>query len=247
MKKEMFSDLIKETKPTRKWLFLPISFTLHAMAIAALIVSPLLTVESLPPVKTLEIVMVEPVKLSVPVGPKASSSRKNTATKAETRKPSPKPSVVKDVLTAPPEIPEDIPEEEIDFSGLEIGNGDGDGLVDGAPEGDPNGPPGALPGSGTNTTPLHITRVEQIPRVIKKVAPEYPALAARARVQGRVVIEAETDIYGRVIRTRVVQGNPLLNQAAEAAVRSWVYEPYIINGNPRPVRFVVELNFTLNR
>jgi protein TonB len=36
-----------------------------------------------------------------------------------------------------------------------------------------------------------------------------------------------------------------LDQAAEDAVRQWVYEPLIIHGRPRGVIFTVTVTFTL--
>jgi len=78
------------------------------------------------------------------------------------------------------------------------------------------------------------------------VEPIYPELALRVRVQGVVVIEARTDAYGRVRDTRVISGQPLLNDAAETAVKQWLYEPYLVNGMPRPVVFVVTVTFSLS-
>jgi len=81
--------------------------------------------------------------------------------------------------------------------------------------------------------------------VIKEVKPDYPEIARQARVEGVVIIEAQTDIYGRVQNMRVLRSIPLLDQAAEDAVRQWVYEPMIINGRPRGVIFTVTVRFTL--
>jgi periplasmic protein TonB len=77
------------------------------------------------------------------------------------------------------------------------------------------------------------------------VAPLYPEIARQARVEGTVIIEATTDIYGRVIDVKVLRSIPLLDQAAIDAVRQWVYEPMIINGRPRPVIFTVTVTFQL--
>jgi protein TonB len=248
MKKILFAEMIGKQKPTKKWLFLPISFIFHAFIVTALVVAPLLNADrNLPPVKTFEVMIVAPQTLSMPVGrgdatrTRGKISQKPGGNKNRIRKP-----VQPTVLTEPVEIPDEIVEEKfIDFGTIP---GDGDSLVDGAP-GDPNGVIGALlPGRNfKKDTPAKRIRVEQIPKLIKKVPPAYPEIALRSRVKGIVIIEAETDIYGRVIRTKVVTGNPLLDQAALEAVRKWVYEPYIINGFPRPVRFIVTLEFILKR
>ena len=54
----------------------------------------------------------------------------------------------------------------------------------------------------------------QRPKQIKQVKPVYPQVALTARIQGVVIIEAMTDIYGRVRQARVIPGHPLLNDSA---------------------------------
>ena len=57
------------------------------------------------------------------------------------------------------------------------------------------------------------------------VAPVYPEIARVARVEGIVVVDCTIDGDGRVIDARVLRGHPLLDEAALAAVRRWVYMP----------------------
>jgi len=84
------------------------------------------------------------------------------------------------------------------------------------------------------------------PRLIKQVDPVYPEIARQARVEGVVILEVETDIYGRVRNTRVLRSIPLLDKAAIDAVRQWVYEPLIIGGKPRGGIFTVTVRFLLD-
>ena len=70
-----------------------------------------------------------------------------------------------------------------------------------------------------------------------------PVVLEKAKIRGDVVIEAVTDIYGRVIKATVITGHPLLRHAAREAVLQWVYEPYIVNGIPRPAQFSVVVHF----
>ena len=95
-----------------------------------------------------------------------------------------------------------------------------------------------------NPAAVPITTVRP-PRLIKRVNPEYPPIAIVSRVSGKVEIVASTDIYGRVNEARVTSGNALLNGAALEAVKKWIYEPYLVNGIPRPVRFTVTITFNL--
>ena len=94
----------------------------------------------------------------------------------------------------------------------------------------------------------NVQTVVQPPKIIKKVAPVYPPLAAKIRVQGDVVLQCVTDIYGNVVSVKVLSSpHPLLTKAAIDAVRQWKFEPMIINGIPRPVRFVLTVRFRLTR
>ena len=76
-----------------------------------------------------------------------------------------------------------------------------------------------------------MTRVQK-PKLIKKVTPVYPKIARKVGIKGRVIVEATTDIYGRVSIVKVINGHPLLNNAAIIAIKQWIYEPYIVNGIP---------------
>jgi TonB family protein len=93
--------------------------------------------------------------------------------------------------------------------------------------------------------PLRITSGIEGPKRIREVKPRYPEVARQARVEGSVILEATTDIYGRVKNIKVLRSIPLLDQAAIDAVRQWVYEPIIINGKPREVSFTVTVLFKL--
>jgi TonB family protein len=84
------------------------------------------------------------------------------------------------------------------------------------------------------------------PRLVKEVEPVYPAEARKAGIEGVVILEATTDLYGRVANAKVLRSIPALDQAAMEAVKQWVYEPMVINGKPHPVVFTVTVRFTLD-
>lgn len=84
------------------------------------------------------------------------------------------------------------------------------------------------------------------PKLIKKVKPIYPKEALNAGIEGTVVVEATTDILGRVQRTKILSSVPELDQAARDAIRQWVYEPMVINGKPRGVIFTIACQFQLD-
>jgi len=91
--------------------------------------------------------------------------------------------------------------------------------------------------------PVRAIGVIKPPKLLKQVDPVYPEIARQSKVSGIVILEAETDISGHVIRTNILRSIPLLDQAAEDAVKQWVYEPMFINGKPRGIIFTVTVRF----
>lgn len=85
------------------------------------------------------------------------------------------------------------------------------------------------------------------PRLIKKVKPEYPQAAVKAGIEGKVIAEVVTDVYGRVADVTKVEGHPLLNDASVEALKKWIYEPFILDGKPVRVKFTVVVSFNLNK
>jgi periplasmic protein TonB len=88
--------------------------------------------------------------------------------------------------------------------------------------------------------------VEELPEAITKVNPVYPDIAREASVDGTVMVQALVGRDGRVKDTRVVKSIPMLDAAAIAAVRQWVFKPALSNNKPVAVWVAVPLKFTLH-
>jgi protein TonB len=247
----LFSNKMKRAKRLT-WLTLPFSLLLHALVIAGLVVVPLLRADaSLPKVKVISVSITAPVTPLPPskgtgknnenVG-KVTGGKKKDGNTDLSNKPVPA-----GKLQVPYKIPETIEEEALK-PGIGSGPvGDGGGIPDGFDGGDPNALIGVERGEKVDEsqTALRIANV-QMPRKIKEVKPVYSPIAVAAHVQGKVVIEAMTDIYGRVRNVRIISSaSPLLNEEALHAVKQWLYEPYFINGIPKPVLFTVTITFSL--
>ena len=247
MRDIIFKHFLEKKAKTKKWVTLPVSFLLHGVVTSALIIAPLITAETnMPSLKDDVIVayIAPPSRLPLPRGSGGSHGKKlfNKDNK-EPKEKKPKKKMPRiDGLFMPQEIPQDIAIEKIPDPGMPgIGP-----YVPGAPvrSGVIGAPSHLFNMDDTTTEILPVMSVKQ-PILIKKIKPIYPKAAQIARIQGDVVIEAVTDVYGRVIRTRILSGRPLLNEAAIAAVKRWIYEPYIICGLPKPVKFTVIINFRL--
>ena len=82
--------------------------------------------------------------------------------------------------------------------------------------------------------------------LVNRVEPKYPAFAIAARISGTVHLRAIIGKDGTVRELEVVDGNPLLAQAAKGAVQNWRYQPTRLNGEPVEVETYVTVNFILN-
>jgi protein TonB len=76
-------------------------------------------------------------------------------------------------------------------------------------------------------------------------SPQYPAIARGAGVQGTVVLGATISRSGTIENLHVISGPLMLTLAAEQAVRTWRYRPYLLNGEPVAVETTVYVNFKL--
>jgi protein TonB len=93
--------------------------------------------------------------------------------------------------------------------------------------------------------PLRVGGDVQRAKLVKKVIPEYPALAKTARVSGVVHLLGVIAKDGTIQNLQLISGHPLLARAAMEAVRKWVYEPTLLNGQPVEVIAPIDVNFTL--
>jgi len=147
-------------------------------------------------------------------------------------------------LVAPVEIPDEIQEEEVNDFDMGMDGGIEGGIEGAIDSGNSAALLGLTAGGDDGGNVARVSSIKR-PKLIRQVNPVYPPVAMRARIRGVVIVEATTDIYGNVRQARVVSGHPLLQNAAIEAVRQWQYEPFMINGVPKPVRFVVNVTFNL--
>ena len=87
--------------------------------------------------------------------------------------------------------------------------------------------------------------VEELPEAITKVTPDYPDIAREAGVDGVVLVQALVGKDGKVKDVRVVKPIPMLNDAAIAAVKQWVFKPALSNNKPVAVWVAVPVRFSL--
>ena len=168
-------------------------------------------------------------------------------------------------LMAPKAIPKEIAmikEEEMPPSvggGVGVVGGVGGGVAGGSLGGVIGGIISAVPAAAPPPPPPVREAVKAAPqrirvggnvqqaKLVRQPKPVYPPLARQARIQGQVRITAVIARDGTIQELQVAAGHPLLIQAALDAVKQWVYQPTLLNGEPVEVVTQFDVNFTLNQ
>jgi protein TonB len=93
--------------------------------------------------------------------------------------------------------------------------------------------------------PLLISSGVASGQLLNPIRPSYPEIAKQARIQGTVVIEATISRQGTIENLQVIEGPPLLRQAAIDAVAAARYRPFLLNGEPVEVQTSIRVIFSL--
>ena len=81
--------------------------------------------------------------------------------------------------------------------------------------------------------------------LLHRVEPDYPEEARSRQIQGPVVLQVRAAGDGSVQQVDLVSGQPLLANAAIAAVKQWRFKPHMVQGQPAAMQMKVTLNFKL--
>ena len=244
----MFEDSLIESGgklKTKRGMTTTLSFVLQVVLVGVLVLIPLIFTEALPKTQLMTF-LVAPPPPPPPPPPAAAPVRVIKQVQSD---------IINGQLRTPTKIPEKvqmIKEEEAPPPDMSAG-----GVVGGVPGGVPGGQMGGVIGGIISSTPVAVPKVATPQRVrvslgvsqgllIKKVQPSYPPLARQARIQGRVLLQAEISKDGTIENLRLISGHPMLAPAAIEAVKQWRYKPYMLNGEPVAVETQVEVNFTLS-
>jgi TonB family protein len=82
-------------------------------------------------------------------------------------------------------------------------------------------------------------------KLISQPRPVYPLEAKQAGLEGAVKLQATIGTDGHVKNLEVLSGDAVLVTSAIEAVKQWVYEPTLLNGNPVEVITQIDVNYTL--
>jgi protein TonB len=229
---------------TRKPATLLVSTVLHAVAITALILIPMLRPQALP-------LLVEAYGLPLPPTPEPPRVPEPISTV---------PVVQTEVMPDPTDFitPTVIPDriaisvdEPVQTTPIPVVRGSGSGpllpsILGSKAETAPLPPPPLPPAPVmAPPPPTRVHSAVQQANLIVQVKPQYPQLARQVRVQGVVILEATISKEGDVHDVRIISGHPLLTEAAREAVEQWRYRPTILNGEPIEVITTITVTFSL--
>jgi len=243
----MFDYMLESSPFKRKrenpWAYL-VSIIFQTLLIGVMILIPLLYTEALPQ-NMLSSILVAPPPPPPPPPPPAAVQpvkRIKRVSLMEAGK-----------LRAPREIPKEIAmiKEEI------MPDEGAFGVVGGVPGGVPGGQMGGVIGGVLGGIPsaappppapsrIRVSTGVQEAKLTRKIQPNYPPIAKQARIQGMVQLEAVISRDGGIQNLRVLDGHPLLAQAAVEAVQQWRYEPTLLNNEPVEVVTIIHVIFKLN-
>lgn len=86
------------------------------------------------------------------------------------------------------------------------------------------------------------------PKAIKKVSAKYPEIAKQKKLEGVVSMSVLVSETGKVLEVKITKSaHEVLDEAAMAAVREWVYEPATKKGVPVKVWIPVSMAFQKSR
>jgi protein TonB len=224
------------------WAYL-LSLVVQSIVMGVMILIPLLYTEALPKQELLGFLVAPPPPPPPPPPPSAAPVKViRRVTQMEAGK-----------LRAPKKIPKEIAivKDEPIPEGMV-------GVVGGVPGGVPGGQMGGVLGGvlgGVVAPPppapeapkrIRVSTGVQEAKLTNRVTPIYPPIAKQARIQGVVQLEAIIAEDGAIKNLRVVEGHPLLAQAALNAVSQWRYEPTLLNNEPVEVVTIINVVFKLN-
>jgi protein TonB len=80
----------------------------------------------------------------------------------------------------------------------------------------------------------------------KFVSPQYPPIAKVTNTSGAVVLGVVISGDGSVENVvPIAASNPFFVGTAVEAVKQWVFQPYLLNGEPTEVETTITVNFSI--
>jgi periplasmic protein TonB len=94
--------------------------------------------------------------------------------------------------------------------------------------------------------PMRVAEAVARQSVKYRVDPEYPATARQFKIAGDVITQITIGTDGKVESIDDASGNQLLKASATAALRKWVFSPFVKDGKPVKVQTSITFQFHLH-
>jgi len=256
---EMFSQTFVEGKTKKTWTVM-VAFIAQIFLLTVAVILPMIYFDVLPKT-TLQTMLIAPPPPPPPPPPPAAPAPVKIVKVIPRQFDAGK-------LMAPKSVPKQIAE--IKEDELPPPSSGAVGVVGGVPGGVAGGTPGGVLGGIIGSVPTASVLPPPPPPPVKKEEPKapkritiggnvqqaklirqpkpiYPPLAKQARISGVVHLAAVISSNGTIQDLKVISGHPLLIPAALEAVKQWVYQPTLLNGEPVEVQTQIDVNFTLSQ
>ncbi|MCX8009714.1 MAG: energy transducer TonB, partial [Ignavibacteria bacterium] len=94
--------------------------------------------------------------------------------------------------------------------------------------------------------PADFVPFEKGPEIIKQVVPEYPDLARRANLEGKVWVKIWVDKEGKPRKAEVIKSDAeIFNEPAVKAAMQFLFTPAMMNNGPVAVWVTIPFKFNL--
>ncbi|PYQ44186.1 MAG: hypothetical protein DMF77_07700 [Acidobacteria bacterium] len=236
-------------RPARSWRWAP-ALVLHGAGFLALIVVPVFLAEDLPsPAAAVGKVFFVPTAVAPPLPPPPRARRVVEPPPRKDVAPARRPSLAAPALPRAEIKPEDViePAPPAIAPAMHVDEGVPGGVEEGVPGGIVGGVTERASLNDSASSTVRVGGTIKEPKKLKNVTPVYPAVAARGKVEGVVILEIVIQPNGRVEDVRILRGIPLLDAAAVEAARQWVFAPTVFRGVPVSVMMTVSVRFSLTQ
>jgi periplasmic protein TonB len=229
----LFEDLVVSNPPKRRQgMFVPGSVAGHVVLLALLVLVPIFWPETPPvaPDSVGVLVFNPPPAIALSLNKGSSLVEKKT----EPKKTTPDPEARKPEFTVPTQKPveqELQPEQaepESEVAGSETGteHGSAEGMEGGSDTGQVGGilggQEGGCVGCWGNGAVLDY---DEQPKLVRGTKPQYPQEAFVKKIEGIVEVEFVIDAQGQVQSARIIKSIPMLDAAAIACIKQWLFTP----------------------
>lgn len=90
--------------------------------------------------------------------------------------------------------------------------------------------------------------IESPPECIKREAPQYPDIAEKMRIEGKVIVEVTVDAQGKPIQAKVVRStSDVFDEASVEAAMKSTYKPAMMSTGPVTAKVLVPFTFKIAR